>query len=353
VSDEVGRLQVSSGTQGVEDLFLKLAERLWALQRGDEGAPHLILPTKRNMLIRVSEQESKILLCSLLEDCDWHYSIETPTRKTYVQKGQNPQSARVDVSLYDTASPSSLSVNIELKSHNPGVESFRKDFEKLLREGVDGAWFHTLLGSNRTTVASVFEKITQAFETEQAHLGGAVRRMTFAFMGLDTQNTAIATFDVGGDQKEALACVKAVFDPRLLDAAEPAEPWVVYKRDAAGQTQRVGSFLSGSSRRGVGQGLRSGQLVLCPEIDPSTFLHLSVKGDSYYFRRYVDDRVFKFKTEGTRSFANLLDRYTFLVVEPATAEDYRNNVDKDIAYWTARVAGLNAQHGLPGSGPIG
>lgn len=35
-------------------------------------------------------------------------------------------------------------VNVELKAHYCGIESIRKDLEKLIREDTTGVWFHTL-----------------------------------------------------------------------------------------------------------------------------------------------------------------------------------------------------------------
>lgn len=326
--------------EGLEPVVLALAERLWAVQRGDKLRTRLILPTKRDLFVRVSEQESKVLLCQVLEESDWHYSIETPTRETYVQTGLTPQSARCDLSLYRSMSPASLAVNVELKAHNPGVEAFRKDFEKLLREGADGLWVHTLLKSDARTVASIFAKMRDAFATESKHLAGRARKLTFAFVGLETQDLAVGTAAVGGEPNKSLETLSGLFEAKAIDAADGR--WNTCSRRDDGTIESGVPFLHSVSRRGVGGGLRSAQLVYCPAIDPNAYLHLSVKGDSYYLRRYENGIVTKFRVMDAQSFSSLLKRYDFRATELATPEDRKHNIDEDVPYWQRRIDELNA-----------
>ncbi len=84
----------------VRAMAKSVAESLWAIYHCRADAPLLILPKKRNRAIRVSEQESKILLSHWLEREGVPYSVETPTVDTYQQKGQSPLSARIDVTVY-------------------------------------------------------------------------------------------------------------------------------------------------------------------------------------------------------------------------------------------------------------
>ena len=103
---------------------------------------------KRNGLRRVSEQESKILISQWLTGNGIYYSIETPTRKKYQQSGHAKISARIDVTAYGSSDPRDRCLNMELKAGTSSLEAYRKDFEKLLREGIPGLWFHTLEKAN-------------------------------------------------------------------------------------------------------------------------------------------------------------------------------------------------------------
>jgi len=84
----------------VDKICRPLAERLWAVYRDEVDGPSLILPAKRDGSRRVSEQESKILLCQIADEQGIPYSIETPTSDTYQQSGTYAMSARIDVTLY-------------------------------------------------------------------------------------------------------------------------------------------------------------------------------------------------------------------------------------------------------------
>ena len=99
-------------------------------------SPRLILPEKRNKATRISEQESRILYCGLLNTLNYYYSIETPTEKTYMQLGTKRMSASSDLSLYRHDGGAFKKVmNVEFKAHNPpfnhkGGPSCRNCFEK-------------------------------------------------------------------------------------------------------------------------------------------------------------------------------------------------------------------------------
>ncbi len=62
--------------------------------------PRLIMPGLRDGSARISEQESRVLFCSLLDRTyGYFYSIETPTKEKYQFSGKNPLSARSDLSI--------------------------------------------------------------------------------------------------------------------------------------------------------------------------------------------------------------------------------------------------------------
>jgi hypothetical protein len=127
--------------------------------------PRLILPEKRNKDIRISEQESRILYCGLLNTLNYYYSIETPTESTFMLTGTKPISASSDLSLYQHHGGALKKVmNVEFKAHNPSFEHIRKDIEKLVREGIPGNWFHTLKNIDRKTLPVLFEKLSKSFK---------------------------------------------------------------------------------------------------------------------------------------------------------------------------------------------
>ena len=195
----------------LKGLSKTVSERLWAITDNSPDRPHLIFPEYRDKRIRISEQESKILFANIIEQSRWFYSIETPTVQTYVQSGTTPLSARTDMSLYENSSRSSKAVNIELKAHNPSKESFRKDLEKLLREDLDGLWFHTLDNSNRGTFPSIYGKILDAFFDLKEHLKGRERIIIFAFCLLEKRELIYKLIPINSSIEENWANIQSIF----------------------------------------------------------------------------------------------------------------------------------------------
>ena len=128
-------------------------------------SPRLVFPDLRSGKTRVSEQEARLLWCTLLQETSYYYAIEAPTTKTYIQTGKKGQSARTDVALYK-ANGSGLHrvANIEFKAGSSSLEQIRKDLEKLIREEISGNWFHLLSAMNSGTLPSLSEKFITGFE---------------------------------------------------------------------------------------------------------------------------------------------------------------------------------------------
>ncbi|MGV7223043.1 MAG: hypothetical protein ACQ9MH_16120 [Nitrospinales bacterium] len=202
------------------ELNEEVAKRLWVMwdmvqNKTDDSK--LIFPKKRNQSPRVSEQESKIIFCQLLEKSPWHYSVETPTVQTYQQKGKGYQSGSTDISLYNTSSLNTKIVNIELKAHNPSKESFRKDFEKIIRDGLDGVWFHTIKSQNRGTMPAIFNKIIKAFEDLEHHFKETEKSILFTFCILDEPNKLIhLEVQFKGPADKYMEKIKTIFSQQTV-----------------------------------------------------------------------------------------------------------------------------------------
>lgn len=182
--------------------------------QGDSDGSHLILPVIRAGRPRVSEQESRVLFFRALEKHGWYYSVETPTLQTYVQSGERPLSARLNLTVYSARNPLARLVNIELRAHNPHEESLRKDLEKLVREEIYGLWFHTVLNTNRGTLPSLFGKFRRALDRLDAHVGGKPRQIDFAICCLTDRRLVQATLPLGEGRPWAEAVGRLFSSPQ-------------------------------------------------------------------------------------------------------------------------------------------
>jgi hypothetical protein len=134
-------------------------------------SPRLIFPELRSGDIRISEQEARLLWCTMLQDTSYYYAIEAPTTETYIQSGTRPVSARTDLALYKLLDSGLQRVaNIEFKAHNATTEQIKKDVEKLIRERITGNWFHLLSSANSATIPRLFEKFAAAFTACSSHV---------------------------------------------------------------------------------------------------------------------------------------------------------------------------------------
>ena len=128
----------------------------------------LIQPLKRNKTMRLSEQELRMACINAIQKDNINYlkayfSIETPTEKTYKQKGKGYRSGRSDISLYQRSEENFTKIcNIELKEKNCGIGGIYKDMEKLIKEDIVGGWFHILRNTNSGTYATLFSKFSEA-----------------------------------------------------------------------------------------------------------------------------------------------------------------------------------------------
>ena len=90
-----------------------------------------------------------------------HTLKSSPVFGEYYKPIEKGRSALSDLSIYDNSLENKL-VNVEFKAHNPKQESYNKDIEKLIKEGVRGNWFHLLKNTNNGTIKSLNHKFKSA-----------------------------------------------------------------------------------------------------------------------------------------------------------------------------------------------
>ncbi|MBE8540184.1 hypothetical protein [Geoglobus acetivorans] len=139
---------------------------LWSLPDVDHkpilDCPRLIIPSRRDKHRRISEQEARFVFCSILNNSDFFYSIETPTEKKYKMSGEGMRSASTDLTIYEYRDGFRKLVNVEFKAHNPRFREVEKDIKKLVGEEPTGNWFHLLKNVNSMTLKALFGKIKNA-----------------------------------------------------------------------------------------------------------------------------------------------------------------------------------------------
>lgn len=122
---------------------------------------------KRQVKIRISEQESKILFSNYFLKKKIFFSIEVPTMSSHSFSGKTKISGRFDLATYKISNKNGLEFDwiIELKAHNPKVASIQKDLEKMLASNCNCVWFHTLKNENKATIRSILGKFNDSFKS--------------------------------------------------------------------------------------------------------------------------------------------------------------------------------------------
>jgi len=113
--------------------------------------------------IRVSEQESKILFTNEFINNNIRFAVEVPTISKHMQTGTVLKSARFDLVTYKNGYD--FDWVIELKSKNPPLKHFTKDFEKMVLAETNCMWFHTLKNANKNTYIVLLEKINKGINS--------------------------------------------------------------------------------------------------------------------------------------------------------------------------------------------
>ncbi len=131
-----------------------------------------IYHNENNNNLRVSEQESKIVLANIFIKNHIPFSIEVPTITKHSFSGEKDLSARFDMATYAQNSRTDFNWVIELKAHNPSQKSIEKDFEKMVASKCNCIWFHTLENEYKGTIPSLLKKFNNALTKEIEHNEG-------------------------------------------------------------------------------------------------------------------------------------------------------------------------------------
>jgi hypothetical protein len=124
---------------------------------------HQVFPTyseKSGGAIRMSEQEACFAFVEAIIASNYLFSAETPTKKLYQFSGKSEESARTDLSLYNTTLENVLGIEFKSKGVSLSTSShpkITKDIQKLLREPCDGLWFHVLKSTYNNTITNLFK----------------------------------------------------------------------------------------------------------------------------------------------------------------------------------------------------
>lgn len=325
----------------IDDLAARVCERLWAVFDGDSTEVHLLLPLSSADRDRVSEQESKIVMCHVLEELGRYYSIEVPTRQQYQQSGTRPVGARLDLTVYEEPKTRARALNIELKAGTADFESFRKDFEKLAREGVAGLWFHTLPSMGRSTLPNVLAKMKLAMQSVDEHSVVATHGITFVFCVLDRRLAFSAHLPLGADVGVAAERLFTSLTDEWSVSGIGAEAYLA-SRHAPQKAAAQPRAISKAKRDLTG---KEKLLIYCPQITPDTFLHFSQRGDSYRLRAFTGTLAGKqpWMQPETISASEFLKLYapekTISVLDEATTLD-------KVERWRQIVDDYNRRHGI-------
>ena len=137
----------------------------------------IIFPKYRSCATRVSEQEMRFAFVEeMRRECpDWYYSVETPTDKKYLFKGEpcivpeeeeGGQSAQFDLTIYEDSKGDKVLAHIEFKAHNPDIHEMKKDFLKLAEDktvdtGIERVFIHLFKSFHQKTHKSIMGKLEE------------------------------------------------------------------------------------------------------------------------------------------------------------------------------------------------
>jgi len=169
-------------------------DRLWdaySLSIGSKSASfydsRLIFPVysgRQDGKLRVSEQEARFAFAESISSTKYYYSVETPTREGYQLTGSKPISAQTDLTVYSTDRQPILNVEFKAKGVSTSAHnrfSIQKDIQKILREPIDGMWFHIIESIDNSTIPKLFETIAETVSESALEFQSEIQKKCLIF----------------------------------------------------------------------------------------------------------------------------------------------------------------------------
>lgn len=158
-----------AGSMSPEELGNHCAEvaRLASKNKGYYG--NLVFPQRRGQRAVIREPEIRDIFGRYMMLEMVLYGIEVPTKNKYQFSGKTTEvAARTDLAIFDsfeTAARNEPIINIEFKEGQPTPQQIKKDWQKLLREPVDGTCFyHVLQSARQNTVPALTKKLASSYD---------------------------------------------------------------------------------------------------------------------------------------------------------------------------------------------
>lgn len=180
---------ISETCKRADTLLWDAYARSSSCQPGGSGTGRLVFPRYRNGSVRVSEQEARFAFVEALCQRPLRYSVEVPTSKLYTFKGKTLLSAQTDLQVHDVDESGICNVEFKAKGIPPdrdncpicNVKDIRspdretcpicKDLQKLMREPVQGVWFHLLKSVNNSTIKRLLKRMRERIGKVQKKFG--------------------------------------------------------------------------------------------------------------------------------------------------------------------------------------
>ena len=156
------------------EIYKQAAEELFRVKKQSSILRFPQYFNKDTKPVRISEQESKIILTNLFFINKIPFAVEVPTVEKFNFSGSEGEgkSAHYDFAIYEVEQYHTIKYAIELKALTPEYKQIHKDIKKFARSNFDFIWFHTLVKADKNTYKSIFDNLNKAIISEQKDILG-------------------------------------------------------------------------------------------------------------------------------------------------------------------------------------